>query len=58
MVFMYDATRFNGFIKNELDDLLFRDIWDFGFLTSATFTAQRISTSARTLTSRIETKFS
>ena len=24
---MYDAGQFNGFVKSELDDLLFDDIW-------------------------------
>ena len=26
---MYDSEQFNGFVKNELDDLLFSDIWGY-----------------------------
>mgnify|MGYP001606494152 CR=1 FL=1 len=26
---MFDSERFNGFVKNELDDLLLEDIWNF-----------------------------
>jgi hypothetical protein len=26
---MFDSEKFNGFIKNELDDLLFNDIWNY-----------------------------
>ena len=26
---MFDSIKFNGFIKNELDDLLFNDIWGY-----------------------------
>jgi len=26
---MFDSEKFNGFVKNELDDLLFSDIWNY-----------------------------